>query len=206
MQDWRIQVINSRTQGVGGGRLKKITREMARKDDQSEEGSWSSRRGSEETNLTSIHEGAGQSLASLSGSRIWCCRELWCRPQKCSGLAFLWLRCRPAAIALIRSLAWEPPCAVSAALWSFWKKKIPPPFLFFLFLFLAAPLHVEFLGQGSDPRCSCSLHCSYSNARSFNPLCWAGEQTHVLGTAETPTIPLCHSRNSLPPFFPPLSK
>ena len=42
-----------------------------------------------------------QSLASLSGLRIWCCHELWCRA---------------AAVALIRPLAWEPPYAVGAAL------------------------------------------------------------------------------------------
>ena len=28
----------------------------------------------------------------------------------------LWLRCRPAAVATIRTLAWEPPYAVDAAL------------------------------------------------------------------------------------------
>ena len=33
------------------------------------------------TNLTSIHEDVGQSLVSLHGLRIWCCRELWCRLQ-----------------------------------------------------------------------------------------------------------------------------
>ena len=38
-----------------------------------------------------------QSLALLSGLRIWHCCELWCRL---------------AAIALIQSLAWEPPCAL----------------------------------------------------------------------------------------------
>ena len=42
-----------------------------------------------------------QSLASLSGSRIWRCRELWCRP---------------AAIAPIRPLAWDPPHASGVAL------------------------------------------------------------------------------------------
>ena len=41
------------------------------------------------------------SLASLSRLKIWCCCELWCRP---------------AAVALIRPLAWEPPYAVAAAL------------------------------------------------------------------------------------------
>ena len=30
--------------------------------------------------------------------------------------ALLWLWCRPVATALIRPLAWEPPCAVGAAL------------------------------------------------------------------------------------------
>ena len=30
--------------------------------------------------------------------------------------ALLWLWCKPAAVALIRSLAWEPPCAAGAAL------------------------------------------------------------------------------------------
>ena len=33
-----------------------------------------------------------------------------------SDLALQWLWCRPAAVALILSLAWEPPCAVGAAL------------------------------------------------------------------------------------------
>ena len=43
----------------------------------------------------------------------------------------------------------------------------------FFFLFWPPPWHVEFQGQGSDPS-----H-SYSNARSFNPLCWARDQTCV---------------------------
>ena len=33
-----------------------------------------------------------------------------------SGMALLWLRCRLAAIAPIRPLAWEPPCAMGVAL------------------------------------------------------------------------------------------
>ena len=41
------------------------------------------------------------SLASLSGLRIWRCRELWCRPV---------------ATALIRPLAWECPYAASVAI------------------------------------------------------------------------------------------
>ena len=38
-----------------------------------------------ETNLTRNHEVAGLTLASLSGLRIWRCRELWCRLH-------IWLR------------------------------------------------------------------------------------------------------------------
>ena len=53
------------------------------------------------TNPTSIREDWVPSLASLGELRIWCCCELWCRP---------------AAITLIRPLAWESPYAVGAAL------------------------------------------------------------------------------------------
>ena len=37
--------------------------------------------------------------------------------------AWLWLWCRPAAVALIHPLAWEPPCAVGASLKRQIKKK-----------------------------------------------------------------------------------
>ena len=37
------------------------------------------------TNLTRIHRMQVQSLASLSGLRIHCYRELWCRSQKWIG-------------------------------------------------------------------------------------------------------------------------
>ena len=40
---------------------------------------WSSRRGVAEMNPTKNHE--VRSLALLSGLRIWCYRELWCRLQ-----------------------------------------------------------------------------------------------------------------------------
>ena len=40
-------------------------------------------------------------------------------------------------------------------------------FFFFFFLFLAAPWHLEFLGQGSDRSHSCDLSHSGGNARSL---------------------------------------
>ena len=52
-----------------------------------------------------------RSLASLSGLRIRCCRELWCRWQTQLGSGVGW-----AAMAPIRPLAWEHPCAASVAL------------------------------------------------------------------------------------------
>ena len=48
-----------------------------------------------------------QSLDLLSGSRIWCGHELWLGRRLGSDLALLWLLGRPAAVALIRPLAWE---------------------------------------------------------------------------------------------------
>ena len=44
--------------------------------------------------------------------------------RRCSDQALLQLWCRPAATALIRPLAWEPPCAVGAALKKTKDKKI----------------------------------------------------------------------------------
>ena len=57
-----------------------------------------------------------QSPASISGLRIWPCRELWYRSQMRfgSGVAMLW--CRPAAVALIQPLVWEILYTVGAAL------------------------------------------------------------------------------------------
>ena len=51
---------------------------------------------------------------SLSGLRIQHCCELWCRSQTYPAL--LWLWCRPAAVAQIGPLAWEPPHAAGTAL------------------------------------------------------------------------------------------
>ena len=56
-----------------------------------------------------------QSLALLSGLRIWRCCELWCRLQMRSDPALLWLWCRLVATAPIIPLAWESPYAAGAA-------------------------------------------------------------------------------------------
>ena len=56
-----------------------------------------------------------QSLATLSGLRIRCCRELWCNDRCGSDPVLLWLWLRPVAAALIRPLTWEPPYASGPA-------------------------------------------------------------------------------------------
>ena len=76
----------------------------------------SSCRDAEERNPTMNHEVAGSIPGLLSGLRIWCCRELWCRSNTWLRSWLLWLWCRPAATALIRPLAWEPPHAAGVAL------------------------------------------------------------------------------------------
>ena len=59
-------------------------------------------------------------LAFLSGLRIWCCHELWCRSQTqlVSGVAVAVV-----VAGIYSSLAWEPPCATNSALKSKKKKK-----------------------------------------------------------------------------------
>jgi len=57
-----------------------------------------------------------QSLASLSGLRIWHCHKLWSRSQMHSDPTLLWLWRRPAAAAPIRPLAQELPYAAGVAL------------------------------------------------------------------------------------------
>ena len=56
-----------------------------------------------------------QPLALLSGIRIWCCHEVWCRLQirLGSGIA---VAVAVAAAVLIQPPAWEPPCATGVAI------------------------------------------------------------------------------------------
>jgi len=63
------------------------------------------------------------SLALISGLRIWCCPELWCRSQRQLGSGVAVALARLVATALIRPLAWEPPYAMGAALDKTKKKK-----------------------------------------------------------------------------------
>ena len=62
-----------------------------------------------------------QSLALLSGLRIWHCLELWYKLQIGLDLVLLWHRL--AAAAPIGPLAWEPPYAPGTALKRLKKKE-----------------------------------------------------------------------------------
>ena len=77
------------------------------------------------TNPTRNHEVAGSIPGLLSGLKIGIAVScgVGCR----CGLdpAWLWLWCRPAAIAPIRPLAWEPPYAEGAALEKAKRQKKP---------------------------------------------------------------------------------
>jgi len=67
-------------------------------------------------NPTRNHEVAVRFLALLSGLRIQRCHELSVGCRRGSDATLLWLWHRPAATALIRLLAWEPPYAAGVAL------------------------------------------------------------------------------------------
>ena len=57
--------------------------------------------------------------SSISRLWIWHCRELWCKSQtqlRSVVAQIWWLWHKLAAVAPIGPLAWEPPCAVGAAL------------------------------------------------------------------------------------------
>ena len=64
-----------------------------------------------------------QSLALLSWLRIPLCPELWCRSQMQLTSCMAVVRCRLAAVALIRPLAWKPPYAMVVGLKDKKKKK-----------------------------------------------------------------------------------
>ena len=68
-----------------------------------------------ETHPTRNHEVAGSTLALLSG--LGSGVAVSCGVGRRRGLdpTLLWLWCRPAATALSRPLAWEPPYATGAA-------------------------------------------------------------------------------------------
>ena len=76
------------------------------------------------TNPTRNHEVAGsipalaQWVKGSGDGSCGICRKLGSDP------ALLWLWCRPAATALIRPLAWEPPYAAGAALEKTTTKKL----------------------------------------------------------------------------------
>ena len=52
-------------------------------------------------------------------------------------------------------------------------------FVLFLFLMATHKAYGNSRGQGLNPSLACDLHRSCSNARSFNPLYWAGDWTHT---------------------------
>jgi len=72
---------------------------------------WNSCCGSAETNVTDIQRMQVRSLASLSGLRIRCCRELQCRLQMLLGSCVA-----VAATALIQPLVWDPPYTTGVTL------------------------------------------------------------------------------------------
>ena len=79
-------------------------------------------------------------------------------------------------------------------------------FSLFFFFFMASPQHMEFPGQSMNPSWSINLCRNCSNTGSLTYYIGLGGQTHVLATAETPSIPLLHSENLMSLVFRGFSK
>ena len=82
----------------------------------------------------------------------------------------LWLWCRPAAVALIRLLAWESPYALGAALENTKKRQNnnnKNVFSFFFFFYGHTHRTWKFLGQGSSLSSNCNLCHSCGNVGTF---------------------------------------
>ena len=128
-------------------------------------------------------------------------------------LALLWLRCRPAAVALIRPLAWELPYATGVTLKDKRKKVtiLPPPFFFRAHLW-----HMDVPGLGVEPELQlpayatatatldlgriCDLHCSLSQSQILNPLGKARDGICILMDTMAGVNLLSHNGN-VPLFF-----
>ena len=107
-------------------------------------------------------------LALLGELRIWHCGKLWCRLRLGSDAALLWLWHRPAATALIGSLAWEPPYALGMALKRQKDKTNQHKYIILseshMFNYYICMKYLFFFA-GPDPSCSFDLHhCSYARS------------------------------------------
>ena len=120
-------------------------------------------------NPTGIHE----DVSSILGlAQVWDPALPWAVGHRHgSDPALLWLWCRPAAVALIRLLAWEHPCAVGEAL-KREKKRKEKKFTKFIF-----------------KTCLCfksSLKATFSLSPS-----WRAQQALVLSSSKLQIIYLC---------------
>ena len=126
------------------------------------------------TNLTSIYEDLG-SLPVLD--------------QWVGDPAFMWLRCRPAAVAPIRPLAWELPNAVGVDLKK-QKIKNKDVILILLIFFFSCSIW-NFPGVGAESELQPQQH------RSLNPLSGARDRTHFLMGTSWVLNPLNQNGKSL---------
>ena len=71
---------------------------------------------------------------------------------------------------------------------TFWLALVP----FSMDLYFCVAIHThgiwKFLVQGPNPVCTCHLHCSYDNARSFNPLYHSGNSLSMDFCAQSISI------------------